>query len=102
MSSSTLLKPSLIKRRLTPRQLEILDLVAKGTSNKEISSILNISEQTIKNFMTQIFLKLGAFDRAHAVVLAHCSNQLRLECLGQRFVDAAKPHIVQLEEGLSI
>ncbi len=55
---------------LTPRETQILNCIAGGNSNKQIASILQISEQTAKNHVSNILRKLNANDRAHAVVLA--------------------------------
>jgi DNA-binding NarL/FixJ family response regulator len=55
---------------LTSRETQILNYVANGNTNKQIASILQISEQTIKNHVSAILRKLNANDRAHAVVLA--------------------------------
>jgi len=55
---------------LTSRETQILNYVADGNSNKQIASILEISEQTIKNHVSNILRKLNANDRAHAVFLA--------------------------------
>jgi len=55
---------------LTPREIEILDYVAKGFLNKQIAIELGISEQTIKNHVTSILRKLNANARTEAVVLA--------------------------------
>jgi DNA-binding NarL/FixJ family response regulator len=55
---------------LTQRERQILTYVADGNTNKQIASILDISEQTIKNHVSAILRKLNANDRAHAVVLA--------------------------------
>ncbi len=55
---------------LTPREIEILNYIASGNSNKQIANILSISEQTIKNHVSAILRKLNANDRAHAVVMA--------------------------------
>jgi len=55
---------------LTSRETQILNHVADGNSNKQIASILAISEQTIKNHVSNILRKLNANDRAHAVFLA--------------------------------
>ncbi|MFC1911115.1 LuxR C-terminal-related transcriptional regulator [Chloroflexota bacterium] len=55
---------------LTKRETQILTHVAEGNTNKEIASILSISEQTIKNHVSAILRKLNANDRAHAVTLA--------------------------------
>ncbi len=57
-------------QRLTPRQREVLKLVAAGRSNKEIAAMLNISERTVKYHVTAIFNKLGADNRAQAVAIA--------------------------------
>jgi two-component system response regulator DegU len=56
--------------RLTPREMQILNHIASGNSNKQIAHVLGISEQTIKNHVSAILRKLNANDRAHAVVLA--------------------------------
>ncbi len=55
---------------LTTRETQILNYIANGNTNKQIASILQISEQTIKNHVSAILRKLNANDRAHAVVLA--------------------------------
>ena len=55
---------------LTSRETQILSYIANGNSNKQIANILQISEQTIKNHVSNILRKLNANDRAHAVVLA--------------------------------
>lgn len=54
----------------TPRQVEILHLVARGKSNKEIGRALGVSQQTIKNHLSDLYRRLGSSDRAHAVYLA--------------------------------
>lgn len=56
--------------RLTFREREILHYVANGNRNRQIASILKISEQTVKNRMTAILRKLNANDRAHATFIA--------------------------------
>jgi DNA-binding NarL/FixJ family response regulator len=55
---------------LTTREMEILNYVAQGYSNKQIAVQLNISEQTIKNHVASIMLKLNANARTQAVVIA--------------------------------
>jgi two-component system response regulator DegU len=55
---------------LTPREIEILDYIARGYLNKQIAIELGISEQTIKNHVTSILRKLNANARTEAVVLA--------------------------------
>jgi DNA-binding NarL/FixJ family response regulator len=56
---------------LTTRELDVLRLVVKGRNNTEIAEELIVSEATVKTHINHIFSKLGARDRAHAVVLAH-------------------------------
>lgn len=57
-------------RRLSQREEQILLLASQGMANKEIGGYLYLSEQTVKNHMSRILRKLGANDRAHAVMLA--------------------------------
>ncbi|MFE4330050.1 MULTISPECIES: response regulator [unclassified Streptomyces] len=56
---------------LSGREREVLELVAKGTSNREIAAELFISEATVKTHLTHIFAKLGAKDRAAAVAVGY-------------------------------
>src|SRR5688572_18000917 len=56
--------------QLSPRELEVLRLVANGFSNKEIGAKLNVVEGTIKIHMTNILSKLRAADRTQAIILA--------------------------------
>ena len=55
---------------LSPREMEILELVIQGMSNREIAYDLGISHQTVKNHMTSILSKLGVTDRTQAAVYA--------------------------------
>jgi len=54
---------------LTPRELEMLELIAAGLSNKEIASRVNVSENTVKTHSSRVFYKLGARRRTQAVQL---------------------------------
>jgi NarL family two-component system response regulator LiaR len=55
---------------LTPRELEVLSLIAEGLSNREIAQELVISEKTVKNHINNIFSKLHVNDRSQAILYA--------------------------------
>jgi two-component system, NarL family, response regulator YdfI len=67
--SNTTHAPDELAESLTPRELEVLQMLAAGLSNKEIASRLNISEHTAKFHVASILGKLGAGSRTEAVSL---------------------------------
>lgn len=62
--------------RLTQRQLEVLDLIGQGHPNKIIADYLDISEQTVKIHINQIFKELRVFNRTQALIKAQKHNLL--------------------------
>lgn len=67
------------EENLSMRELEVLSLVAKGFSNKEVARKLKISEATVKTHLLHAFAKLGVDDRTAAVTVALERGILRLE-----------------------
>jgi DNA-binding NarL/FixJ family response regulator len=63
--------PPLGWEQLTPREKEVLRLIAAGASNREIAETLYISEGTVKNHVTRILSQLGLRDRTQAAIVAH-------------------------------
>ena len=56
--------------QLSSREIDVLRLIGAGNANKQIADKLSIGETTVKNHISNIFSKLGANDRAHAVTIA--------------------------------
>jgi DNA-binding NarL/FixJ family response regulator len=63
--------PKLELAELTPREREVLSLIATGASNREIAEILFITEKTVKNHVSSILSRLNLRDRTQAAVFAH-------------------------------
>ena len=83
--SSILAKNLLVKskvfdttERLTERELEVLDLIVNGFSNKEIASKLFVSKRTIDNHRTNIMKKIDAKNTADIVRIAYQNNLVKL------------------------
>jgi DNA-binding NarL/FixJ family response regulator len=66
----TKLTASLTAEPVTDRELEVLAQLARGSSNKEISATLNISESTVKSHLRSIFTKLNVLSRTEAIATA--------------------------------
>jgi len=59
---------------LSPREREILSLIAEGLANAEVAERLSISDKTVRNHLSNVFDKLGVWTRAQAIVFARDRN----------------------------
>jgi DNA-binding NarL/FixJ family response regulator len=64
---------------LTPREVDVLRLIANGNANKQIADQLSIGEASVKSYVSNILSKLGASDRAHAVTIGLKRGIIELE-----------------------
>jgi DNA-binding NarL/FixJ family response regulator len=60
--------------RLTRRQQELVPMIARGLTNKEIASHLNLSEQTVKNHIHRMLRRIGASDRLEVIEMASADD----------------------------
>ncbi len=77
---------------LSPREMEILQFVTNGMSNKEIAVKLRISQQTVKNHMTSILKKLNVQDRTQAAVASLRHGWVRLQ------IDPSELHLPDVDD----
>jgi DNA-binding NarL/FixJ family response regulator len=68
----------LTRSSLTPREVEVLSLVARGYRNKEVADALSISEETVQGHMKHVHAKLGVNDRTRAAIVAAQRGIIRL------------------------
>tara|TARA_B100000809_G_C15129534_1_gene527759 strand:+ start:1053 stop:1712 length:660 start_codon:yes stop_codon:yes gene_type:complete len=67
-----------VKKQLTERELEVLDLIVKGYSNKEIASLLSVSKRTIDNHRTNLMYKINAKNTADVVRIALTNKYVKI------------------------
>jgi len=67
---------------LTPRERELLELIAQGRDNTQIAAVLGLSDKTVRNHITSIFAKLEVESRAQAIVLARDAGYGRATSAG--------------------
>lgn len=66
-------------RKLSPRQMEVVKLIAKGYSNKEIADVIHISFHTVKSYIQEIYYSLRVKNRTQLIVKVLKKNIISLE-----------------------
>ncbi|MEO0588670.1 MAG: LuxR C-terminal-related transcriptional regulator, partial [Planctomycetota bacterium] len=66
----------------TPREREVLSLVAEGASNREIAGMLHIAEKTVKNHVSSLLSRVGVRDRTRPDVRLEASGGVSLDTIG--------------------
>jgi DNA-binding NarL/FixJ family response regulator len=67
------------RSELTERELEVLQLVAKGLSNKQVARVIERTDETVKIHLKNVFTKLGVADRTEAVTVALTRGLIHLD-----------------------
>jgi DNA-binding NarL/FixJ family response regulator len=85
--------PGKDRARLTERQLQILALVARGLTNRQVGEALGISDLTVRNHMRAVLRKLQSRDRTQAVVIAISAGWIAIpiDTTGAPVPNAARP-----------
>ena len=65
-------------RMLSPREIQVLQLMAEGYSNRQIGLAMGITEATTKNHVNHVAMRLGALNRAHSVALGMARGLVEL------------------------
>ncbi len=87
--------PGVFIEKFSIRELDIIGLVARGASNKEIAQELNISISTVRGYLEQIFAKLNVASRTEAVVTALKIGILKLDDLHAEQIPLTQPRITR-------
>jgi len=98
-------------RQLSAREAEVVDLICRGSSNKEIAHALGISEQSAKNHVMHIMIKLGARNRTEVAAMVYKAAEVKRGDELCRFINipcqrgdcgfwSEERHICLLEEAL--
>jgi DNA-binding NarL/FixJ family response regulator len=76
LPGTALQRPQILER-LTNREFEVLELVARGYSNAEIGGALSVADSSVKTHVSHVLAKLGMVDRVHLVILAYETGLIR-------------------------